>query len=88
MTLSSNRNKAVADGAVSFYLDRFVSARVAKVVYGVDCHVVFDPSNPEHKERSSSVFTSEAGEKRVRGAFDIVLRKVGTANILFSGLHT
>jgi hypothetical protein len=75
----------VADGAVSFYLDRFVSARVSKVVYGVDCYVAFDPSNSEHKERLSSVFVSVAGEKSVRGAFDIILQKVGIPSCFLRG---
>jgi len=39
------RNKAVADGAVSFYLDRRVSVRVAKTTYGVECVTLFEPDN-------------------------------------------
>lgn len=32
-----NRNKAVADGGISFYVDHFVTARVAKHVIGMEC---------------------------------------------------
>ena len=72
----SYRNKAVADGAVSFYLDHFVAARISKFAYGVECSISFNPRNTEHLVRSSSAFISLAGVKQLRGAFDVILQKV------------
>ncbi|KAJ7652892.1 hypothetical protein B0H17DRAFT_1214867 [Mycena rosella] len=37
----SHINKAVADGAVSFYLDHFVSARISKHTDGVECSIIY-----------------------------------------------
>ena len=34
------RNKAVADGAVSFYLDRYVAVRIAASTFGIVSHVI------------------------------------------------
>ncbi|GLB37868.1 putative ATP binding [Lyophyllum shimeji] len=48
-------NKAVADGAVSFYLDHSVTTRVSKFPYGVPCSVKYDPGNAEHASRASLV---------------------------------
>lgn len=71
----SHVNKAVADGAVSFYLDHFVSARISKMAYGINCSVPFDPTNKEHQNRLSSVFTSLTGEKKLSGVFSVILQK-------------
>ncbi|KAL0574098.1 hypothetical protein V5O48_007857 [Marasmius crinis-equi] len=76
--LSSSRpdgfvNKAVTDGAISFYLDRMVSARVARFTYGLECSTAFNPHDPDHKERSHTVFTSAAGDQRLAGKFDVIL---------------
>ncbi|THH08786.1 hypothetical protein EW145_g2475 [Phellinidium pouzarii] len=40
--------KAVADGAISFYLDQFVTSRVARLSYGIPIHCDYDPKNTEH----------------------------------------
>ena len=70
------RNKAVSDGAISFYLDHFVRTRVSKVTYGAFVTTEYDASAPEHRSRSHSVFASVSGEKRIPGFFDIILPKV------------
>ncbi|KAJ7189266.1 hypothetical protein C8R46DRAFT_36829 [Mycena filopes] len=44
-------NKAVADGAVSFYIDHHVSVRVAKETYGLEISEVYNPNNYEHAAR-------------------------------------
>ncbi|KAG2006022.1 hypothetical protein CC2G_002380 [Coprinopsis cinerea AmutBmut pab1-1] len=67
--------KAVSDGALSFYLDHFVRARVAKFTYGQFCTVRYDPSDPDHIRRSKDTFTSYAGEQRLNGHFDVILKK-------------
>ncbi|EEB96453.1 hypothetical protein MPER_04412, partial [Moniliophthora perniciosa FA553] len=80
MNLSLSRpdgflNKAVADGAVSFYLDHCVSARVSRFTYGVECSVVYNHSNPEHRRRSNTTYTNAAGVRMVPGAFSTILPK-------------
>ena len=70
------RNKAVADGAVSFYLDRRVSVRVAKNTYGVECVTSFDPANIEHLVRSNTKFTGLSGQQYIRNKFTAILAKV------------
>lgn len=68
-------SKAVAGGAISFYLDHFVRTRVAKVTYGAFANALYNPHNPEHREREADTFVSMAGEKRVQGSFTVILPK-------------
>ena len=70
------RNKAVSDGAISFYLDHFVKTRVSKVTYGRFCTVTYDPNDSDHKSRSHKVFTSTCGTRRIDGLFNIMIPKV------------
>ena len=69
-------NKVVADGAVSYYLDRLVKARVARHTYGVPCYVAYNPADPEHLTRSSSVFVDADGEEYLPNVFSSILTKV------------
>lgn len=73
-------NKAVADGALSFYLDHRVSARVAKKTYGVEISKIFLPSDPQHKQRAAKSYTDAAGNIRIGGVFSIILPKVCYSN--------
>ena len=76
-TIQKNfRNKAVSDGAISFYLDHIVRTRVSKNTYGSFASVPYDPNDPDHKSRSRKLFTSITGAKLLRGSFDIILSKV------------
>ncbi|KAF8805120.1 hypothetical protein BYT27DRAFT_7243300 [Phlegmacium glaucopus] len=68
-------NKAVSDGAISFYLDHFVKTRVSKITYGNFCHIPYDGTASDHKARSHKVFTSVSGNKRISDSFDIILPK-------------
>ncbi|KAL0064092.1 hypothetical protein AAF712_008952 [Marasmius tenuissimus] len=68
-------NKAVADGAVSFYLDHRVSARVARFTYGIQCRTYYLPFDPEHVKRRSTVFTNLEGEEMLPGYFTHILPK-------------
>jgi len=76
------RNKAVADGAVSYYIDHFVTNRVAKYSYGTDADLPYDPSDTEHTSRPRSIYTDLTGRKKIRGSFDVVLPKVEAVNLL------
>ena len=69
-------NKAVSDGAISFYLDHYVRSRIAKITYGVHTRIKFDSSDPEHLERSSMVYTDLAGTLRLGKGFGAILLKV------------
>jgi hypothetical protein len=74
------RNKAVADGAISFYLDHRVSARVAKHTYGIECYTQYDPQDLQHRSRSNTVFTQSSGYRYIPRAFDSILKKVRANN--------
>lgn len=66
----------MSDGAISFYLDHFVRTRVSKVTYGNFCHIPFESSQAEHKQRVKNTFVSVSGSKRISDAFDVILPKV------------
>ncbi|KAM6497416.1 hypothetical protein JOM56_007889 [Amanita muscaria] len=68
-------NKAVADGAVSYYLDHYVSARVSKYSYGLKINALFDPTDREHARRKHTKFMQADGEYRIPGGFSTILNK-------------
>ena len=59
---TSTRNKAVAVGAVSHYLDRFIVGRLVRYTYGTPGSVEYDPSDPEHRKRSHKKYLGLTGE--------------------------
>ncbi|KAK0222695.1 hypothetical protein EDD85DRAFT_860782 [Armillaria nabsnona] len=71
----SHVNKAVADGAVSFYLDHVVSARVSKCCYGVNASVSYDATKPDHIARRHKAFLHVTGELLLDGQYDTILPK-------------
>ncbi|KII95456.1 hypothetical protein PLICRDRAFT_170106 [Plicaturopsis crispa FD-325 SS-3] len=71
----SHVNKAVADGAVSFYIDHFVSVRVARTTYGTDCNITYDAQNPDHRSRSHQVYVDVDGTSRLPHGFYTILSK-------------
>ncbi|KAL0573590.1 hypothetical protein V5O48_008367 [Marasmius crinis-equi] len=68
-------NKATADGAVSFYLDHFVTARVARWSYGTDCVTKFNPKDLQHLARNHSVTTRPSGKRVIPNKFSCILSK-------------
>ena len=70
------RNKAVADGCISYFIDHFVTTRVARYAYGTDCDVLYDRDNIEHHQRASSAYVSLEGDFWIRNTFDVILPKV------------
>ncbi|KAI6156475.1 hypothetical protein EDD17DRAFT_1845061 [Pisolithus thermaeus] len=72
---SRHTSKAVADGAVSYYLDRLVSGRAARFTYGVPCSRLYVPHDAEHVSRRSTAFTALNGDLRLPNAFGSVLTK-------------
>ena len=77
-----SRNKAVADGALSFYLDHSVRSRVSRFTYGIQCRVLYDINDAEHLQRSASSVISLGGDRRIPGGFDVILPKVGHLSLL------
>ncbi|KAF8883232.1 hypothetical protein BD779DRAFT_878374 [Infundibulicybe gibba] len=67
--------KAVADGAISFYTDHIVSARVSKRIYGHKVATIYDPNDAEHMLRASRVYTNLSGKARLSKFFDVILPK-------------
>ncbi|TFK63670.1 hypothetical protein BDN72DRAFT_902224 [Pluteus cervinus] len=69
----SHINKAVADGAVSYYVDHFVSTRVAKYHYGVEYNVIYNPQKSDHVSRKEKIYHNLAGDPMLRGGFSVIL---------------
>ncbi|KAF5373782.1 hypothetical protein D9758_000895 [Tetrapyrgos nigripes] len=68
-------SKAVADGAISYYLDHVVAARISKKVIGADCIRDYIPDDPEHQKRASEIQLSCTGKQELHYGFDIILHK-------------
>ncbi|KIL64030.1 hypothetical protein M378DRAFT_163749 [Amanita muscaria Koide BX008] len=62
-------NKAVADGAVSWYLDHYVSTHSYEVIAG---HLL-DPADPDHLDRENTQVTQATGESYIAGVFSTIL---------------
>ncbi|KAJ2912885.1 hypothetical protein MD484_g7541, partial [Candolleomyces efflorescens] len=66
-------NKAVSDGAISFYLEQRVKTRITKVAYGVLFWPRYNPDLAEHRARESMSFTLHDGSRRLPGYFHSIL---------------
>lgn len=76
------RNKAVSDGAISFYHGHFVRTRISKFTYGSFSCVTFDPTDPDHQQRFHNTYTSASGTHRIRDVFSAILPKVCSFSVL------
>ncbi|PCH36693.1 hypothetical protein WOLCODRAFT_82535 [Wolfiporia cocos MD-104 SS10] len=68
-------NKAVAEGAVAFFLTNWVSVRVARLTYGVECSTQYDENDPEHSIRRGNVVSRPSGRRVIPNAFSVLLSK-------------
>ncbi|KAG0708560.1 hypothetical protein DFH29DRAFT_423264 [Suillus ampliporus] len=68
-------NKAVADGAVSFYIDHLVSSRVARATYGIECYTQYNSQNLGHQARQHTCFIDNTGELCIPNRFESILPK-------------
>ncbi|KAG6919191.1 hypothetical protein DXG01_008489 [Tephrocybe rancida] len=68
-------SKAVADGAIGFYCDHHVSARMSKFMYGVEFLRELDPTNPDHVARKERLCELPSGPKLLPDAFDCILNR-------------
>ncbi|PSR75177.1 hypothetical protein PHLCEN_2v9267 [Hermanssonia centrifuga] len=73
--LTIDGNKAVAEGAVSHYIQHFVSIRVARLTYGAACRVDFDVTDEEHRTRAENTFYLRSGRLMVPDAFGVIIEK-------------
>ncbi|PFH47738.1 hypothetical protein AMATHDRAFT_151443 [Amanita thiersii Skay4041] len=73
-------NKAVAEGAVSYYLDHTVKHRVSKYDFGIPISEVYNPNNPDHLARQNYTFPVASGGRWISGAFSVILHKNTTVS--------
>ena len=66
----------MAIGALSFYIDHFVTSRVAKVSYGTMGSMLYKPNNPEHAKRKKMIWKRPSGDTMISGAFFPVVKRV------------
>ncbi|KAG8894097.1 hypothetical protein FRB99_001522 [Tulasnella sp. 403] len=72
----SDTAKAAAHGAVAWYMDRLVTARVAGHTFGAACSTLFDRTNREHRLRLRNTFVSEYdGLMHIGGLFQSIVKK-------------
>ena len=74
--MTTLRNKAVAEGGVSFYLEHFVSARIMKMTYGTIIGTEFNLPDPEHKARMHKRIVRPSGRIMLPDYFSAILTKV------------
>ena len=69
--------KAVAEGAVGFFLDHFVASRAARFTYGVNVSPRFRPNDPEHAKRKNNLLpVGISGIQYIDGGFRAHVTKV------------
>ncbi|KAI5116259.1 hypothetical protein M0805_008164, partial [Coniferiporia weirii] len=68
-------SKAVADGAIGFFCDHHVSARMSRYMYGVEYLREIDVNDQEHVTRSGRQLQLPSGPKYLPDAFDCILAK-------------
>ncbi|KAJ3523687.1 hypothetical protein NMY22_g11331 [Coprinellus aureogranulatus] len=74
-------NKAVSNGAVSFYLDGAVTSRVSRATYGLNCWTTYDSTKPNHVKRGAKIKVHpDTGKPVLYEYFSIILPKDITVN--------
>jgi hypothetical protein len=79
-----NRKKAVADGALSYYIDHFIPTRISKFTYGVSCSKPYQPGTTEHEQRISDKYQNADGRFFVGGCFETILPVVRVCYLIGS----
>ncbi|KAI0824346.1 hypothetical protein BC628DRAFT_1322650 [Trametes gibbosa] len=83
----SHTSKAVAEGAVSFYLENFVSARVARLTYGVEISTTYQKADPEHYARRAGKYIDASGTVLLRNGFSNIGRRMREGEELSQSYH-
>ncbi|KAL0572206.1 hypothetical protein V5O48_009761 [Marasmius crinis-equi] len=71
----SQTSKAVADGAIGFFCDHHVSARMSKFMYGVEYLREFKADDPDHVMRKDRLTELPSGPRLLPDAFDCILAR-------------
>ena len=87
LTLLTYSNKAVAVGAVSFYVDHFVTGRISKFTYGISRHTPYQSTDPEHIRRRHKIYLNPEGEQLLPDCFSAMLSRVRQPPILINTLR-
>lgn len=77
-------SKAVAEGALWFYLDHRVRARVARHTYGTNCGVSYNASNISHLNRKHLAYIALDGALYLPSSFAVLTQKVGCEYYVFT----
>ncbi|KAF9234840.1 hypothetical protein BU15DRAFT_78674 [Melanogaster broomeanus] len=80
---SQHVNKAVADGAVSSFIDHLVFAWTARFTYGTECNALYNEHDPEHVARKANAFQGITGCLEVPNAFESILEKVDDYSLIY-----
>jgi hypothetical protein len=67
-------SKAIAHGALSWHLHSGVRTRIARLHYGAEVQILYDPNDPEMIGREK--YKDPKGDWRVRGAWQEIVQKV------------
>jgi len=76
LMLVTHSNKPVAVGAISFYVDRFVTRRISKFTYGAACSAPYHFFDLEHRRRKHLSFLDPAGQRCIPDYFKTMLPQV------------
>ncbi|CCM04625.1 uncharacterized protein FIBRA_06809 [Fibroporia radiculosa] len=68
-------NKAVAEGAISYYLNNWVAVRMTRLTYGIECSAHYDETDPEHYKRRAKVTTRPSGHLALSDHYSVILSK-------------
>ncbi|KAH9940124.1 uncharacterized protein BXZ73DRAFT_43112 [Epithele typhae] len=71
----SHTDKAVSSGALCYYLERFVTARVARMTYGIEVACEYDPNDPEHTARRTMTYVDARGIVSLSNGFFSMLKR-------------
>ncbi|ESK90551.1 hypothetical protein Moror_4287 [Moniliophthora roreri MCA 2997] len=69
----SHTNKATPHGALIYYLDNFVTGRLARWTYGTDCDPIYNREDPEHQKRKNSSYEDLSGHLYLKHGFGVIL---------------
>jgi hypothetical protein len=80
------RTKAVANGALAWYLDHSVTARVNKYHYGVQVRIRDDPFDPALNGRQATI--GNDGTYWALGAWSPIVNQVDNLSYVICETHT
>lgn len=76
LILTFRSNKAVTEGAISFFIDRSVKGRKSRFVYGTRIRRQYEPEKADHYARRDQAYIDVDGKWTLGGMFSIGLHKV------------